>query len=67
MNDNLMILPATKNENIRLIRFPEDFEQHEAYRHVTGLIAKAEEQTDSTGKIYSICWKKEALKALISY
>jgi len=43
MSDNLMILPADKPENIRLIRVPDDFEEHEAYRYVTGLIAKAEE------------------------
>ena len=39
-----MILPATKPENIRLIRIPDDFEEHEAYRHVTGMIAKVEEE-----------------------
>ena len=44
MSDNLMILPATKPENIRLIRIPDDFEEHEAYRHVTGMIAKVEEE-----------------------
>jgi len=41
-----MILPATEHENIRLIRIPDDFEEHEAYRYVTGLIAKAEEESD---------------------
>ena len=46
MNDNLMILPAREPGDIRLIRIPDDFEEHEAYRHVTGLIAKAEEQSD---------------------
>ena len=46
MSDNLMILPATKPENIRLIRIPDDFEEHEAYRHVTGMIAKVEEEPD---------------------
>jgi hypothetical protein len=46
MSDNLMILPANKPENIRLIRVPDDFEEHEAYRYVTGLIAKAEEDSD---------------------
>lgn len=46
MNENLMILPANEAENIRLIRIPDDFEQHEAYRYVTGLIAKAEENPD---------------------
>ena len=41
-----MILPANDAENIRLIQIPDDFEQHEAYRYVTGLIAKAEENSD---------------------
>ena len=44
MNDTLMILPATDPGGIRLVRVPDDFESHEAYRHVTGLIAAAEEQ-----------------------
>ena len=48
MSDNLMILPADQAADIRLIRIPEDFEQHEAYRYVTGLIAKAEENPDYT-------------------
>ena len=46
MSDNLMILPASTPENIRLIRIPDDFEQHEAYRHVTGMIAKVEEASE---------------------
>lgn len=46
MSENLMILPADKPEDIRLIRIPDDFEEHEAYRHVTGMIAKVEEQTE---------------------
>ncbi len=48
MSNNLMILPAGKPENIRLIQIPDDFEEHEAYRYVTGLIAKAEEDSDYT-------------------
>lgn len=48
MSDNLMVLPASEAANIRLIQIPEDFEQHEAYRYVTGLIAKAEENSDYT-------------------
>jgi len=48
MNNNLMILPANKATSIRLIQIPDDFEQHEAYRYVTGLIAKAEENSDYT-------------------
>ena len=48
MNENLMILPAKDPQNIRLVRFPDDFEAHEVYRYVTGLIAKAEEDTQYT-------------------
>ncbi len=40
---DLMILPARDPANIRLLRIPDDFERHEAYRHVTGLIAAVEE------------------------
>ena len=48
MNNKLMILPANKAENIRLIRIPDDFEEHEVYRYVTGLIAKVEEDSEYT-------------------
>ncbi len=48
MNNKLMILPANKVENIRLIRIPDDFEEHEVYRYVTGLIAKVEEDSEYT-------------------
>ncbi len=44
MSTLLMILPAGDNNSIRLVRLPEDYEKHEAYRHVTGLIASIEEQ-----------------------
>jgi hypothetical protein len=46
VNDKLMILPANIPEKIRLIQIPDDFGQHEAYRYVTGLIAKAEQNPD---------------------
>lgn len=46
MTKNLMILPANNPANTRLIRIPDDFEEHEAYRYVTGLIAKVEEESD---------------------
>jgi hypothetical protein len=39
-----MILPASDARGIRLVRVPDDFESHEAFRHVTGLIATIEEQ-----------------------
>lgn len=44
MSENLMILPAGRRSDIRLVRIPEDFEAHEVYRHVTGLIAAVEEE-----------------------
>jgi len=43
MPDNLMILPAADTQAIRLVRVPDDYEAHEAFRHVTGLIAAVEE------------------------
>ncbi|WP_455210184.1 hypothetical protein [Kaarinaea lacus] len=43
MKNNLMILPAKDAKAIRMVRIPEDFEEHEAYRRVTGLIASVEE------------------------
>lgn len=48
MNNNLMILPAKDPKDIRLLRIPDDFEEHEVYRYVTGLIAKVEESSDYT-------------------
>ena len=44
MNDTLMILPASDAGNICLIRVPDDYESHEAFRHVTGLISALEEK-----------------------
>ena len=41
---DLMILPSKDPHNIRLLRVPPDYEQHEAFRHVTGLIAQVESQ-----------------------
>ena len=38
-----MILPAHEYSSTRLIKIPTDFEQHEAYRYITGLIAQVEE------------------------
>lgn len=48
MNNNLMVLPAKDPKDIRLLRVPNDFEEHEAFRYVTGLIAQAEESADYT-------------------
>jgi hypothetical protein len=44
MQQRLMILPSRDSTAIRLVRVPEELEQHEAFRHVTGLIASVEEQ-----------------------
>ena len=44
MKTKLMILPAKDHKAIRLIRIPEDYDEHEVFRHVVGLIAEAEEQ-----------------------
>lgn len=44
MTETLMILPAGDPTAIRLVRVPDEFEQHEAFRHVTGLIAHIEEE-----------------------
>ncbi len=44
MSTPLMILPAKDSGAIRLVRIPPDLEAHEAFRHVTGLIAGVEEE-----------------------
>lgn len=43
MNQVLMLLPASNARKTRLVRIPADIERHEAYRHITGLIAAIEE------------------------
>ena len=40
----LMILPSKDTTQIRLIQVPDDYEHHEAFRHVTGLIAQVESE-----------------------
>ena len=44
MSGPLMILPSSDPAAIRLVRIPEDFEEHEVFRHVTGLIARLAEE-----------------------
>jgi len=39
----LMILPAQDATKIRLIKLPDDYEEHEVYRHVVGIISQVEE------------------------
>ena len=48
MNSQLMILPARTPADIRLVRIPEDMEEHEAYRYATGVIAAAQESAPDT-------------------
>jgi len=38
-----MLLPARNVENIRLVKIPDDFDQRDALRHATSLIASVEE------------------------
>jgi len=45
-----MVLPATDYNSVRLVRIPEDFEEHEVFRHVTGIISKVEEESPD------YCW-----------
>jgi hypothetical protein len=49
MSTRLMILPSPVYEQIRLVSVPEDFEEHEVYRHVTGIIARAQEAHPGCG------------------
>jgi hypothetical protein len=39
-----MVLPAKDASKIKAVRLPEDIEEHEAYRHVVGLIAEVEQE-----------------------
>jgi len=45
----LMVLPASDTNAIKVIQIPEDLEEHEAYRHVVGLIALVEEENPEYG------------------
>lgn len=42
MAEHFMVLPSKDVGRIRLVTVPEDMSPHEAYRSVTGLIAKIE-------------------------
>ncbi len=44
MSDKLMILPSKVSEKIRLVKIPDDYEEHEIYRRATGIIAGVEEK-----------------------
>jgi len=43
MDNKLMLLPSNDSKKIRVIRIPDDYEEQEVYRHVTGVIANVEE------------------------
>jgi len=44
MSTRLMVLPAHDYNAVRLVKIPDDFEEHEVYRHVTGIISQVEEE-----------------------
>jgi len=43
MSVRLMVLPAGEPGGIRVVSIPEDREEQEAFRHVTGIISEVEE------------------------
>ncbi len=43
MAAKLMILPSKDNSKIRLVKMPEDYDEHEVYRAATGAIGRVEE------------------------
>ncbi len=45
MAPQLMILPSRDPRKTQLVQIPQDMEEHEAYRHATGLIAVLEEES----------------------
>ena len=47
MDTRLMLLPAKTMEQVRLLEIPRDYEEHEAFRHVVGIIAAVEEKEGS--------------------
>ncbi|MDX1315699.1 MAG: hypothetical protein R3356_09370 [Eudoraea sp.] len=43
MTEKLMILPSKDSSRIRLVKIPDDYEEHEVYRAATGAIARVED------------------------
>jgi hypothetical protein len=43
MSEKLLLLPSEEYGKIRLVRIPDDVDEHEAFRHATGIIASVEE------------------------
>ncbi|MES9844721.1 MAG: hypothetical protein ABW162_04945 [Candidatus Sedimenticola sp. PURPLELP] len=44
MTAKLMVLQSSDPDKTRLVRIPVDMEEHEAYRHATGVIASVQEE-----------------------
>ncbi len=44
MSAKLIMLPGKKLEQTRLVKIPDHYDGHEAFRHTTGLIAGVEEE-----------------------
>lgn len=44
MSERFMLLPAKNIENMKLVKLPEDFDDRDALRHATALIASVEEE-----------------------
>ena len=43
MGEKLLLLPSGEFGKIRLVKVPDDMDEHEAFRHTTGVIASVEE------------------------
>ncbi len=49
MATKVMVLSSDASEDIRVIKVPQEYEDHEAYRHVVGLIARVQEENADAG------------------
>ena len=49
MSARMMLLPAKNIEDMRLVSIPDDFDQRDALRHATALIATVEEENPDSG------------------
>ena len=46
MEERFMLLPGSGPEDTHLLRIPDDYSDLDAYRHVTAIIARCQEETD---------------------
>ena len=51
MSRRMMLLPAIHPELSHLLEVPDDYQEQEAFRHVTGIIAAVEEQGGTVDEI----------------